>query len=112
MDEEYTTLLRNFLTKERHHIKEIILNNKFEITDVIWDYKYVDPEQYCRGYKKLGHHTCKKCERIVLHLLGEKTDKNRICLKCGGYKKVPHWYYLDKSSDSTEEEEYGWEFKK
>lgn len=44
MDEEYIMLLRNFFIKEWYYIKEIILNNKFEIIDVIWDYKYVDLE--------------------------------------------------------------------
>ena len=99
MDEELIKLLKKFINEERHHITEIILDNKFEIVDVKWDYKHIDhdihEETRCEGYKKVGHHTCKNCGQIVLHLLGENHDPNRICLECGGYERIPKWYYYN-----------------
>ena len=77
---------------EDHHV----ISPK-HITNVEWCPKFIDPDirGHIRGGKDLLHHTCRKCRRLCLHLLG-RPGTLRQCLECSGKwekKYIPLWYY-------------------
>ena len=94
-DFKLTQILNDILEIEKHHVKKIEKNEMNKITNVTWSPKFICYDMYCEGKRKIKHHECRICRRIVLHLLGDIGSHLRWCLKCNGFFEVPSWYFYD-----------------
>lgn len=100
-DDKLIKTLKEILKTELHHIKHIVTKDD-KIVDVVWSPSWLNYDMQTPGGRLVQHHTCRKCKRVALHLLGVPMTPNRWCLECDGYKNVPLWYYQSLNTSNKE----------
>lgn len=93
-DDKIKIELDKMLIIEKYHVAKILRDKNNNIVYAQWCPKWLNPDiPGAKGGIHVGHHICRKCKRVCLHLFGVPFTHNRWCLKCDGANNVPKWYF-------------------